>query len=136
MAARRTEDEAAEGADEISAIPKTVSSSAATSTQPKIHCYFLDLPTELRLYIYEILLLSLHKPVNDSVDVYHLLNDSYYRSEGASATAVLYANKQIFFEAWPALNHYRNALISFMLYVVNRADKELNDDKQYNQEIG
>lgn len=140
MAARSsgsTANEAVEGAYETLAMPKTASSFQATNTEPKSRCYFLVLPPELRLSIYELLFSSLHEPFNNPDRVWDRRAEfEVYRNEVARATAILYANKQIFLEAWPTLNQHSDALISPTRYAASSAGEFVNDNQEWVDGIG
>lgn len=78
---------------------KTDTKSASTKTKAKEHCYFLDLPTELRLSIYGMHFASVQeRTTQKSIQNQYLADEP--TNEITFFTALLYTNKQIFGEAY------------------------------------
>lgn len=82
------------------AIPNSAPGSTTTSTR----CHHLDLPLELRLYIYELLFGSLSDE-----------NESLTKAEAIHCLALLHTSHEIYNDAKGTFKNYRRALVDRFL---------------------
>lgn len=102
----------------------------------KKHCHFLDLPAELRVNIYDMHFSCIQKRATLEWIHNRYVTDNHL-NEVTFFTALLFTNKQIFYEAYLSIGKYGDRLAAQLESInedIEGDDLESNEDEESSDE--